>query len=276
LFSAVAIVGGLLLHRARATVGALAHRSPLDAQRAYRHVVDGVARFAVLLTGRLQVGSLPAYLGVILLTFVLLPGVATVIGGRWPAQSLYDAAVQVPLALAAVVGALALTRVRRRFTAVLLVGVIGYAVGGLFVVDGAPDLALAQFLVETLSLVAFVFVLRRLPAHFTERRPTRRARLRRLVIAVAGGAAVAGTAVVLSAARTGPSTTSAEYVALAPEGAGATNVVSAIVVDFRALDTVGEIGVLFIAAAGVASLVLATRHDRRRRAEPDHEAEVDR
>jgi multicomponent Na+:H+ antiporter subunit A len=124
--------------------------------------------------------------------------------------------------------------------------------------------------------VAFVFVLRRLPAHFTERRPTRRARLRRLVIAVAGGAAVAGTAVVLSAARTGPSTTSAEYVALAPEGAGATNVVSAIVVDFRALDTVGEIGVLFIAAAGVASLVLATRHDRRRRAEPDHEAEVDR
>ena len=75
-----------------------------------------------------------------------------------------------------VVAALAVTRARRRFTAVLLVGVIGYGVGGLFIVDGAPDLALAQFLVETLSLVAFVFVLRRLPAHFTETRPPRRVR----------------------------------------------------------------------------------------------------
>jgi multicomponent Na+:H+ antiporter subunit A len=52
-------------------------------------------------------------------------------------------------------------------------------------------------------------------------------------------------------------------------------------VDFRALDTVGEIGVLFIAAAGVASLVLASRYDTRRRgrsrsgqSSPDHEEEV--
>ncbi len=68
-----------------------------------------------------------------------------------------------PLAVLVTLAALALVRVRRRFTAVLLVGVVGYGVGGLFIVDGAPDLALAQFLVETLSLVAFVFVLRRMP-----------------------------------------------------------------------------------------------------------------
>ena len=43
------------------------------------------------------------------------------------------------------------------------------------------------------------------------------------------------------------------------------NVISAIIVDFRALDTVGEITVLFVAAVGVASLVLATPYDRRRR-----------
>jgi multicomponent Na+:H+ antiporter subunit A len=62
-------------------------------------------------------------------------------------------------------------------------------------------------------------------------------------------------------------------------------VISAIIVDFRALDTVGEIGVLFIAAAGVASLVLATRYDTRRprgtraavrtgQNDPEHEREV--
>jgi multicomponent Na+:H+ antiporter subunit A len=166
-----------------------------------------------------------------------------------------------------VIAALAVTRARRRFTAVLLVGVIGYGVGGLFIVDGAPDLALAQFLVETLSLVAFVFVLRRLPAHFTETRPSRRIRVPKALLGAVAGFAVAVFALVLSAARTEPATTSAELARLAPE-AGATNVISAILVDFRALDTVGEIGVLFVAAAGVASLVLATRHDRRRRGAP--------
>jgi len=220
-------------------------------------------------TGRLQVGSVPTYLAVILLTFVLLPGVAIVLAGAWPAdQPVYHNAAQVPLAIAIVVAALALTRARRRFTAVLLVGVIGYGVGGLFVVEGAPDLALAQFLVETLSLVAFVFVLRRLPALFTEQPRARRVQVPKAMLGALGGLAVAVFAVVLSGARTGPPAASGEFIRLAPEGAGADNVVSAIIVDFRALDTVGEIGVLFVAAAGVASLVLATGYDRRRTNRP--------
>lgn len=265
LFSAIALAGGLALHAARARVTPLAGRSPLDAQRAYERTIAGIGRVAVAVTGRMQVGSLPAYLGTILVTFVLLPGVATVLAGDWPESvPLYHEVIQIPLAIVVVVAALALTRARRRFTAVLLVGVIGYGVGGLFIVDGAPDLALAQFLVETLSLVAFVFVLRRLPPHFTETRPSRRIRVPKAMLGAVAGFAVAVFALVLSAARTGPATTSGEFARLAPE-AGASNVISAILVDFRALDTVGEIGVLFVAAAGVASLVLATRHDRRRR-----------
>ena len=258
------MAGGLLLHRARDRVGAVAHPHVPDAQRAYERTIAGIGRLAVVVTGRLQVGSLPAYLATILIAFVLLPGVATVLAASWPTdQVLYHSAMQVPLALVVVLAALAVTRVRRRFTAVLLVGVIGYGVGGLFIVEGAPDLALAQFLVETLSLVVFVLVLRRLPAQFTEERPPRRVRVPKAVLGGIGGAAVAVFGVILSGARTGPPAASGEYVALAPGEAGADNVVSAIIVDFRALDTVGEIGVLFIAAAGVASLVLATRHDRR-------------
>ncbi len=101
------------------------------------------------------------------------------------------------------------------------------------------------------------------------------------LISVAAGGMVAGTAVALSGARQVPATTSAEFIRLAPEGAGAMNVISAIIVDFRALDTVGEITVLFVAAVGVASLVLATPYDRRRRrrvesggGSPPHEEEV--
>ncbi|MGQ0717877.1 MAG: hydrogen gas-evolving membrane-bound hydrogenase subunit E [Pseudonocardiales bacterium] len=284
LFSAIAVGLGLALHRWRAAATALHRRlrHGVSAQRAYEIVVGGVERVAVLVTGRLQVGSLPTYLAVVLGTVVLLPGSALVFGTALPdAQALYDAPMQVPLGIVVVVAALALIGAHRRFTAVLLVGVIGYGIGGLFVVDGAPDLALAQFLIETLTLVAFVFVLRRLPAQFsrTDSRPA--VQLPKALIAAAGGVLVAFSAVVISAARQAPPSASAEFIRRAPDEAGAPNVVNAIIVDFRALDTLGEITVLLIAAAGTASLVLATRHDRRRRGrlesgsgEPEHEEEV--
>ncbi|MFC5948942.1 hydrogen gas-evolving membrane-bound hydrogenase subunit E [Pseudonocardia lutea] len=296
LFSVVALGAGLALHLGRDHVTGLhrALRHPLSAQRAYEIAVAGLERAATQVTGRVQVGSLPVYLGVLLCTVLALPGVALVTGGTWPRdQSWVSSLLQLPLGLIVVAAALALTRVRRRFTAVLLVGAIGYGIGGLFVVDGAPDLALAQFLVETLTLVAFVFVLRRLPAHFESQDgaaggpgsgtdtapaapPRRGVQLRKAALATVAGVFVAVAGVVLTGARQQPPAASGEFVARAPE-AGADNVIAAILVDFRALDTVGEITVLLIAAAGTASLVLATRFDRKRRTgsgTPEHEREV--
>ena len=291
LFSAVALAGGVGLHLARGAVATTTERlaTPLSAQRGYELAVSGLERFATFVTGRLQAGSLPAYLGAILLTLLALPGVAVVrvvLAGLLPPLPRYlDTVAQLPLGVAVVLCALALTKVRRRFTAVVLVGAIGYGIGGLFVVDGGPDLALAQFLVETLTLVAFVFVLRRLPAHFDRPRaapPSRRATASKAVLSVLAGTMVALTAVLLSSARTAPTTASDDFVAQAREGAGADNVIAAILVDFRALDTVGEISVLLIAAAGTASLVLATRFDRKRprggidsgAGSPEHEREA--
>ena len=84
-----------------------------------------------------------------------------------------------------------------------------------------------------------------------------------------------------ASARTLPPATTGPFIAGAPE-AGATNLISAILVDFRALDTVGEITVLLICASGTASLVLATRYDKRKGGKvvrsgsgsPKHEKEV--
>ena len=78
-----------------------------------------------------------------------------------------------------VVAALGAAIVRRRFSAAVFLGVAGYAMAGLFVLSGAPDLALTQVAVETLSTVVFVLVLRRLPERF-ERQSTSRRRVVRL------------------------------------------------------------------------------------------------
>jgi multicomponent Na+:H+ antiporter subunit A len=88
---------------------------------------------------------------------------------------------------------------RNRLAAVLLVGVTGYGCGAIFALHGAPDLALTQFLVETLTLVFFVLVLR------VPRRGRRRhaaGRLPRAVLAVAVGASITGLAAFAMAART--------------------------------------------------------------------------
>ncbi|MGI8536054.1 MAG: hydrogenase subunit MbhD domain-containing protein [Mycobacteriales bacterium] len=65
---------------------------------------------------------------------------------------------------------MATVRAHRRFYAVLMFGTVGYGTAVLFVLQGGPDLALTQFLVETLTLVLFMFVLRRLPANFDRSR----------------------------------------------------------------------------------------------------------
>ncbi|MEU0340468.1 hydrogenase subunit MbhD domain-containing protein [Streptomyces bobili] len=63
--------------------------------------------------------------------------------------------------------AAAVVATRHRLTGILLAGAVGYGVAGVFVVRGAPGLALTQFLVETMTLVVVVLVLRRMPARGT-------------------------------------------------------------------------------------------------------------
>ncbi|MQA09742.1 MAG: DUF4040 domain-containing protein [Pseudonocardiaceae bacterium] len=272
--SVLAITGGFAVFRAQPLVRRLGGRLPgaLHAQHGYQRVVTGLDDLAHRVTGRVQVGSLPGYLSVILLSVVLVSGAGLASGVPLPDDwRWWDNPLQVPLALFVLVAAGSVISARRRFTAVLLTGVVGYGIGALFVVDGAPDLALAQFLVESLVLVVFVFVLRRFPAHFTHGGPVRALRWRNAAIASGAGAFVAVASVLYSAARRHAPVASREYAARAEPEAGATNVVEAILVDFRALDTVGEIAVLAIAATGAASLILAAQREPR---QPEPEVET--
>jgi multicomponent Na+:H+ antiporter subunit A len=198
---------------------------------------------------------------------VLLGGGVLLASWPWPASlRLWDTPVQLVPAAVLVIAAVFATRARRRLAAVVLVGVTGYATAILFILHGAPDLALTQFLVETCTMVMFVLVLRRLPGHFSVR-PLVASRRLRVVIGIAVGAVVSGLAYVATAGRqaTSISTTFAEP---AVSYGGGRNIVNVTLVDIRAWDTMGEISVLLVAATGVASLIFGGKRRLRRGVRP--------
>ncbi len=142
--------------------------------------------------------------------------------------------------------ALAAAAVRRRFSAALLLGAAGYAMAALFVVQGAPDLALTQVAIETLSTVLFVLVLRRLPDRFERRSGGRRRAVRRRRSRPPSAATVFVFALAAAGDARRPRRCPTEMIERAvPDGHGR-NVVNVILVDFRGLDTLGEITVLAV------------------------------
>ena len=160
-----------------------------------------------------------------------------------------------------VIGALAAVRANKRFLAVLMVSVTGYGIALMFALQGAPDLALTQMLVETIILVAFVLAMRSLPAELRDRTGGKY-RVIRVVIGLAFGVTMIFVAIYALGARVAPPV-SLQFPQLAYEGGGGLNVVNVTLVDIRAWDTFGEISVLALAATGVASLIFVRgRGDR--------------
>lgn len=229
------------------------------ADRAYDAVIRGLDVAAVRVTALTQRGSIPATQAVILSTLVLLPAGALWLGAHTrPELRLWDSPIQAVVVGVILAGALGATMTCNRLAAVLMVGVTGYGSGVLFAFHGAPDLALTQFLVETVTLVIFVLVLRTLPAE-VDPADVRRFRLPRALLALAVGVSVTVLVAFAMAART-----AAPIGSLLPDAAyfrgNGGNTVNVILVDIRAWDTLGEVSVLLVAATGVASLVF--RHRR--------------
>lgn len=261
LLSVIVLAVGTVAFAARGPLWWLmTRREPLgNADRVYDAVLRAADVFAVRLTAITQRGSIPATQAVILSTLVFVPIIALAIGARdRPEFALWDSPIQVVVGLIMLAAALGATVMRNRLAAVLLVGVTGYGCGAIFAFHGAPDLALTQFLVETLMLVIFVLVLRTLPAE-ADRTHIRRFRLPRAALALAVGAAVTTLASFAMAARTGVGIADLLPSAAYYRGHGA-NTVNVLLVDIRAWDTMGEISVLLVAATGVASMVF--RHRR--------------
>jgi len=220
----------------------------------YDKGLGGLFALAGIQTRLLQNGYLRYYLITILGTLIVLTGSTLWDRFRWEGLLVWHEVRPYEAALAGLILAAALTAAlaRNRVLAVLALGVVGYGVALVFVLFGAPDLALTQFMVETLTVVLFVFVLYRLPSF--EELSTRSVRLRDATIAGVLGALI--TALVLAAIHVPHRKPISDYFAQQsyPEGHGR-NIVNVILVDFRAFDTLGEITVLAMAAVGVYALL---------------------
>ena len=217
----------------------------------------GLARILQLaegLTGLIQGGLLRRYVGAVALAaglgalWWLVPamGAQTHIGG----EGITPHGVLLVLIMAA--GALGAALARRPIVGALAAGMTGLGLALVFALFSGVDLAITQILVETLMIVILVSVLSRLPG----RLPAADRGFRPLRLAVATVPGVAATlAVLLAAGDRSRSLLSEEILARAlPEAAGR-NVVNVILVDFRALDTLGEIVVVAAAALTVGALV---------------------
>lgn len=257
--SAIVVVLGAALFFARNPFSALQAKLPawIDFERWYRQSVILLDEVAIWVTGRTQRGSLFFYLAVILSTAIASTVAVLVLTDQtWPGTVyLVDrgSPVQIIAAIGIILGAVAAARASKRFLAVLMVSVTGYGIALIFALQGAPDLALTQMLVETIILVAFVLAMRSLPAKLAARTAGRH-RLLRIILGVSFGTTMVFVGMAAMGARIA-TPVSLSMPQLAYSGGGGLNVVNVTLVDIRAWDTFGEISVLAIAATGVASLI---------------------
>ncbi|RNE49900.1 Na+/H+ antiporter subunit A [Corynebacterium alimapuense] len=260
LLSGIIIVGGLILHWQRDVVAKAQFDTPAlgSADHAYDWVLDTLRKLSLRLTASTQRGSLSANLAIIFGVLILLP-VSSLIIGDLPdvRMKLWDSPWQALAAMIIIVSAIAATQMNNRLSGVILVGVTGYSIAAIFALQGAPDLALTQTLVETIVMVIFMLVLRKLPTS-TEWKQSPQADRLRAWLSVAVGLSVTMVAMFAINSRTQESI--ATYIPdLAKEIGHGANAVNVLLVDIRAWDTFGEISVLVVAATGVASLIYRTR-----------------
>jgi len=168
------------------------------------------------------------------------------------------------LALVIVIGAVSILLAKSRLTSIILLGAVGYTVSLFFVLFRAPDLALTQLVIETISVALFLLCFYHLPKYTRIKEKRMRFRLNRALVSIAVGVVV--TLIALSShSQKLFDSISSYYLDNAYVEAGGKNVVNVILVDFRGLDTMFEITVLAIAALGIFSMIklrLTRRNDQ--------------
>jgi len=220
----------------------------------------GLIRFAATATRFFHHGRLELYIVVLFVMMVLAVALPLVLLGGLPAMPAFPALTfyEWGIFIVAITGLITLLLAPSRLVAIVSLGVQGLAVAMLFLLFGAPDLAFTQFMVEILSVVILALVMTRLKLDLRDRREFEDF-VRDGTISVAAGAAVM---VLLLVVVSGPLDTrlSDFFTQTSVAIAHGHNIVNVILVDYRGLDTLGEISVVM--TAGIAVLALLRRRKR--------------
>ena len=222
--------------------------------RLFETVLDGLPTAAGAVTRRLQTGFLRHYLllAVAATVTVTAPPLARWVAGVTLRPFAAPGPFELTVALLIAGGGLVAVLLRSRLASVAALGVTGISVALVFVLFSAPDLAMTQVMVETLSVIVLVLVFSIVPRFVRRCSPSQR--IRDLLVASALGLVMALLVLLASTVDLDPDASRFYLDASVPEAKGR-NVVNVILVDFRALDTLGEIVVVAVAGFGVAALI---------------------
>lgn len=271
LSGATVVLGlGLFMSIGRLRAGLQAALAPWGPERLYQAGLTALGVSAKGLTQLLQSGYQRRYLTIIVLSTVAAGSFTLIRYGafNWPEADSPPSYYELGVALLILAAAVMAVTTSSRMGAVAAMGAAGYGVALIYLMFGAPDLAMTQFLIESLTVILFVLAFYHLPRF--ARLTTVGERARDAALALAAGGMM--TALVLSAVgvQLYPSI-STYYVQAAESLAHARNIVNAILIDFRGIDTLAEICVLAISAMGVYALLKMPR----RKAETAPTAEAD-
>lgn len=262
LLSGATLTLGLLValfrHRLVTMLEAFRNGVPLAPGRWYETALDILMNTARVQTSLLQNGRLRYYLMALIFVAMGLMGLTFMKSGGVPSNLSLPSGYLHEWLVAGIIlaGALAVTITDSRLGAVAALGTVGYGVSLVYIIYGAPDLAMTQFCIETLSIVLFVLVLYRLPLFALLSTPAVRLRDAGMAAAIGGLMSLLMLYVI---SQPLVSHVSEFFLANSLTAAHGRNVVNVILVDFRALDTLGEITVLAVAALGVFGLLKQNR-----------------
>ncbi|MFE6166839.1 Na+/H+ antiporter subunit A [Viridibacillus arvi] len=221
----------------------------------FRHLLEGLESGSNKVTTSYMTGSLRKYVLYIYLFFIVAVGGYFLFSGGFAYSSANDAPVEIyelMLIIVMLLAGISMLFVKSRLTATLLNGVIGFGVSIFFVIFRAPDLALTQLIVESVTTVLFLLCFSFLPEWKREDSP-KSVKISNAVVAGAVGALVVVMSFAVMYYDEFDSISS--YFENAYELAGGANIVNTILGDFRGFDTMLEVVVLFIAGLGVYTLI---------------------
>jgi multicomponent Na+:H+ antiporter subunit A len=218
-------------------------------------MLRGLLRLSFAVTRAIQNGRLDIYLTVTFVAVAVTLLVPMIAFDELPAVPEFPTLLlhEWTIVVIAVIGLVAVVYAKDRVTAIVSLGIQGFAVALLFMLFGAPDLSFTQFMVETLSVVILALVMTRLRLSPSDHRPANEKAIDLSVAAVCGAAF--GLVLLKVTQLPFDDTLTQFYQTHSRALAHGRNVVNVIIVDFRGLDTLGEIAVVMVAGLAILALI---------------------